>query len=100
MCASHLPAVETFFKGAHIKISARAEEDVDPAVVTEKVSKSTGSAYSFKQRAEVPQQKENESVVSDFFFLFFLFFSLCFSTANCTFVNRERLTSASIPCKK
>lgn len=50
-CANHLRALEDFFKGIHITINARTEDDVDPSIIMDKVSKSTGSVYSFKDRA-------------------------------------------------
>lgn len=39
-------------KGAHVTINARNEEEVDSELIIEKVSKATGSAYSFKERGE------------------------------------------------
>ncbi|GAB6031430.1 hypothetical protein CHUAL_009204 [Chamberlinius hualienensis] len=50
-CANHLRAMEDFFKGIHITINARTEDDVEPSNIMDKVSKSTGSVYSFKDRA-------------------------------------------------
>lgn len=51
-CANHVRDVSNFFKGAHVTINARTEEEVDPQIIIDKVAKSTGSAYSFKERAE------------------------------------------------
>lgn len=51
--ANHLRDVEKFFTGAHLTISARNEEEVEPQLIIDKVAKS-GSAYSFKApRAEI-----------------------------------------------
>lgn len=47
ICANHLRDVANFFTGAHCTINARNEEEVDPQLIIDKVSKS-GSAYSFK----------------------------------------------------
>ena len=51
MCANHIRSVCDFFKGIHVTINARTEEDVDPKLVMDKVCKSTGSAYNFKERS-------------------------------------------------
>ncbi|KAF6209554.1 hypothetical protein GE061_015302 [Apolygus lucorum] len=56
-CANHFREVERLLKGAHITINARNEEEVDPDVIMDKVSKSTGSSYSFTERiGEVDRQ--------------------------------------------
>lgn len=47
ICANHLRDVEKFFHGAHLTINARNEEEVEPQLIIEKVSK-VGTAYSFK----------------------------------------------------
>ena len=47
LCANHLRDLERFFSGAHLTINARNEDEVDPNLIAEKVSKA-GSAYSFK----------------------------------------------------
>ncbi|XP_046384415.1 drebrin-like protein B [Ischnura elegans] len=51
-CANHVSDVSRFFIGAHLTLNARTEEEVDPDIIMEKVSKSTGSAYSFKERSD------------------------------------------------
>ncbi|KAJ4435681.1 hypothetical protein ANN_18297 [Periplaneta americana] len=51
-CANHLRDVANFFKGAHVTLNARNEEEVDTQLIIEKVAKSTGSAYSFKERGD------------------------------------------------
>ncbi|KAI4470348.1 cortactin and drebrin [Holotrichia oblita] len=50
-CANHLRDVEKFFSGAHLTLNARNEDEVDPDLIIEKVSKA-GSAYSFKTRID------------------------------------------------
>lgn len=47
ICANHLRDVERFFTGAHLTINARNEEEVEPQLIVEKLSRA-GSAYSFK----------------------------------------------------
>ncbi|XP_061207818.1 drebrin-like protein isoform X1 [Neopsephotus bourkii] len=46
-CANHLSTVANFLKGAHVTINARAEEDVEPELIMEKVAKASGANYSF-----------------------------------------------------
>lgn len=47
LCANHVRDVSNFFSGAHVTINARNEEEIEPQLIIDKVSKS-GSAYSFK----------------------------------------------------
>lgn len=47
ICAKHLRDVEKFFPGAHCTVNARNEEEVEPQLIIDKISK-VGSAYSFK----------------------------------------------------
>lgn len=61
-CANHLRDVANFFTGAHVTLNARNEEEVDPQLIIDKVAKSTGSAYSFKERGD--QGNEMGPVVS------------------------------------
>lgn len=35
------------FQGAHVTINARAEEDVEPEVIMQKVAKASGANYNF-----------------------------------------------------
>ncbi|KAL8173810.1 UNVERIFIED_CONTAM: hypothetical protein K2H54_026405 [Gekko kuhli] len=46
-CANHVSTVANFLKGAHVTINARAEEDVEPEVIMEKVAKASGANYNF-----------------------------------------------------
>ncbi|CAG0920677.1 unnamed protein product [Notodromas monacha] len=57
LCANHIPHVASFFRGSQLSITARTEDDVDPEVVLETVSKATASAYQFQT------QKSDESEV-------------------------------------
>ncbi|XP_013782619.1 drebrin-like protein B isoform X1 [Limulus polyphemus] len=51
-CANHIHDITNFFKGAHLTINARTEEDVDPPVILERLSKSTASKFNFKERSD------------------------------------------------
>lgn len=41
----------SWFQGAHVTINARAEEDVEPEAIMEKVAKASGANYSFHKEA-------------------------------------------------
>lgn len=45
MCGTKLTAL--FLQGAHVTINARAEEDVEPEAIMQKVAKASGANYSF-----------------------------------------------------
>ncbi|XP_030593940.1 drebrin-like b isoform X3 [Archocentrus centrarchus] len=47
ICANHVSAMANFLKGAHVTINARAEEDVEPESIMQKVAKASGANYSF-----------------------------------------------------
>ncbi|CAN7941556.1 unnamed protein product [Ixodes pacificus] len=51
-CANHFMDIDRFFKGSHITITARTEDDVEPALILDKVSKCTASTFNFKQRSD------------------------------------------------
>ncbi|EDV20883.1 uncharacterized protein TRIADDRAFT_31115 [Trichoplax adhaerens] len=53
-CSNHVRYVTEFFRGAHLVINARSEDDVDPDSVIDKVSKSSGSNYSFHKESHKP----------------------------------------------
>ncbi|XP_043103410.1 drebrin-like b isoform X5 [Puntigrus tetrazona] len=46
-CANHVSSMANFLKGAHVTINARAEEDVEPEAIMQKVAKASGANYSF-----------------------------------------------------
>lgn len=79
MCANHIRTVCDFFKCIHVTINARTEEDVDPKLVIDKVCKSTGSAYNFKERSNLSSTNNSGPVVSlfEFFELTLFFDSTC-----------------------
>ncbi|XP_075236868.1 actin binding protein 1 [Lycorma delicatula] len=52
-CANHIRDVANVLKGAHITVNARTEEEVEVELIIEKLVKSTGSAYSFKEKTEI-----------------------------------------------
>lgn len=45
-CSNHVRYVADFFRGSHLVVNARSEDDVDPDSIIDKVSKSSGSNYS------------------------------------------------------
>ncbi|GAA6220942.1 drebrin-like protein isoform X3 [Lates japonicus] len=47
ICANHVSSMANFLKGAHVTINARAEEDVEPEAIMQKVAKASGANYSF-----------------------------------------------------
>ncbi|KAF4525126.1 hypothetical protein B566_EDAN005068 [Ephemera danica] len=51
ICANHIHDVAKLFSGAHVTINARNEDEVDPQIIIEKVSKSV-SVYSFNVRSQ------------------------------------------------
>ncbi|XP_021567585.1 drebrin-like protein isoform X6 [Carlito syrichta] len=50
-CASHVSTMANFLKGAHVTINARAEEDVEPECIMQKVAKASGANYSFHKES-------------------------------------------------
>lgn len=59
-CANHLRDINGLFRGAHVQINARSEDDVEENVIMEKVKNASGANYSFhkeKPKAFVPQGK-------------------------------------------
>ncbi|XP_061673594.1 drebrin-like b isoform X2 [Syngnathoides biaculeatus] len=51
LCANHVSSMANFLKGAHVTVNARADEDVEPEVIMEKVAKASGANYSFHKEA-------------------------------------------------
>lgn len=51
-CANHVMDVSNFFKGAHVTVNARTEDDVEPALIMEKVAKASASKFNFKDRSD------------------------------------------------
>nr|XP_033804968.1 drebrin-like protein isoform X2 [Geotrypetes seraphini] len=47
VCANHVSTIANFLKGAHVTVNARAEEDVEPEAIMEKVAKASGANYNF-----------------------------------------------------
>nr|CAH0105272.1 unnamed protein product [Daphnia galeata] len=48
-CTNHLGAIQKLFKGIHITVNARTEDEVDEEAIIDKVAKSTGSIYNFSR---------------------------------------------------
>ncbi|XP_060564639.1 drebrin-like protein B isoform X2 [Ruditapes philippinarum] len=55
-CANHLRDVTHFFRGVHVTINARTEDDLDEDDILKKVSKSSGSQYSIHHEKAKPQE--------------------------------------------
>lgn len=51
-CANHFMDIANFFKGSHITITARTEDDIEPALILDKVSKCTASTFNFRERSD------------------------------------------------
>ncbi|XP_029367189.1 drebrin-like b isoform X2 [Echeneis naucrates] len=51
ICANHVSSMANFLKGAHVTINARADEDVEPEAIMQKVAKASGANYSFHKEA-------------------------------------------------
>ncbi|XP_055742892.1 drebrin-like protein B isoform X2 [Salvelinus fontinalis] len=51
LCANHVSSIANFLKGAHVTINARAEEDVEPEAIMQKVAKASGANYSFHKES-------------------------------------------------
>ncbi|XP_054867636.1 drebrin-like b isoform X7 [Amphiprion ocellaris] len=47
LCANHVSSMANFLKGAHVTVNARADEDVEPEAIMQKVAKASGANYSF-----------------------------------------------------
>lgn len=59
-CANHLRDITGFFRGMHVQINARNDDDVDEEVIMEKVKNASGANYSIhkeKPKVFVPQGK-------------------------------------------
>ncbi|XP_016354509.1 drebrin-like protein B isoform X7 [Sinocyclocheilus anshuiensis] len=50
-CANHVSSMANFLTGAHVTINARAEEDVEPEAIMQKVAKASGANYSFHKES-------------------------------------------------
>ncbi|XP_066210572.1 drebrin-like protein isoform X1 [Saccopteryx leptura] len=50
-CANHVSTMASFLKGAHVTINARAEEDVEPECIMQKVARASGANYTFHKES-------------------------------------------------
>ncbi|XP_046951457.1 drebrin-like protein isoform X3 [Lynx rufus] len=50
-CANHVSTMASFLKGAHVTINARAEEDVEPECIMQKVARASGANYAFHRES-------------------------------------------------
>uniref|UniRef100_A0A671YJ11 Drebrin-like b n=1 Tax=Sparus aurata TaxID=8175 RepID=A0A671YJ11_SPAAU len=51
ICANHVRSMANFLTGAHVTINARAEDDVEPEAIMQKVAKASGANYSFHKES-------------------------------------------------
>ncbi|XP_053318825.1 drebrin-like protein [Spea bombifrons] len=51
VCANHVSTMANFLKGAHVTVNARADEDVEPETIMEKVAKASGANYNFHRES-------------------------------------------------
>ncbi|XP_045053245.1 drebrin-like protein isoform X2 [Desmodus rotundus] len=51
VCANHVSTLAGFLKGAHVTINARAEEDVEPECIMQKVARASGANYTFHRES-------------------------------------------------
>lgn len=52
VCANHIKDISGFFRGAHITINARTEDEVEPSVILEKVAKTSATKLCLKERSD------------------------------------------------
>ncbi|XP_073334563.1 drebrin-like protein B [Pagrus major] len=52
MCANHVSSMANFLKGAHVTVNARAEDDVEPDAILEKVAKASGANFNFHKQTQ------------------------------------------------
>ncbi|XP_018330973.1 drebrin-like protein [Agrilus planipennis] len=57
MCANHLRDIENFFKGAHLTINARSEDDLDSQTIVDKLAKSGSAIKLITHRSEISDVK-------------------------------------------
>ncbi|MEE6507468.1 hypothetical protein FKM82_024139 [Ascaphus truei] len=51
VCANHVSTMANFLKGAHVTVNARADEDVEPDSIMDKVGKASGANYNFHRES-------------------------------------------------
>lgn len=73
------------FQGAHVTINARAEEDVEPEVIMQKVAKASGANYNFHKE---PSRRFQDSGPQGPVVCFSLFPALCHCICLCYTLER------------
>ncbi|XP_068242942.1 drebrin-like protein [Palaemon carinicauda] len=68
-CARHLNDVNKFFRGVHVTVNARTEEEVETDVIMAAVLKASATTYNFNERSEMndkttPVQKPSGPAVT------------------------------------
>jgi hypothetical protein len=88
-----LSAIEKFFKGIHVTVNARTEDEVDADYILDKVAKASGSAYNFK----LTESKENDGDSGPVVRIPLLMMAIILDCLYyCSFFPREQSTSVSI----
>jgi hypothetical protein len=62
-CANHVNTVKNFFKGVHVTINARTEEDVDPDAIRASIAKAT-SAEGVNMSSSIELDRQMDPIVS------------------------------------
>lgn len=52
ICANHVSSMANFLKGAHLTINARDEDDVEPELILNKVSRVSGASFNFHKNKQ------------------------------------------------
>lgn len=59
LCTTHLRDVSDYFRGAHVTVNAREDDEVEEAELIAKVAKASSTTYNFRERPaavdEAPQ---------------------------------------------
>ena len=58
ICSTHLRDVQAYFRGAHLTINARNEDEVDADDILQQVAKVSATSYNFKERPMAAEMEE------------------------------------------
>lgn len=50
ICSTHLKDISAYFRGAHLTINARNEDEVNEEDILQQVAKVSATSYNFKER--------------------------------------------------
>ena len=57
-----MSAIQRFFKGIHITVNARTEDEVDEESIVDRVAKATGSTYNFNRSISKDENSSSKPV--------------------------------------